>query len=408
MSRLGAISHFCRAEKAARPSGKHFTPPSSTSAAGRSRKGVPRSPRVYVKDFPSVKSKTAPATVPAYTKSYFDVSSQPNGMLSLSRSLELSSLSSVGVVNFAPGQGYTFTHSHAFQEEVYICVQGHGQIQLNDDVLSMAPGDVVRVSPETRRSLHASPIPRTTGYSRTHRPSSSHTNFVVYVIGNGSHAFDHGLSTSDVMDDGRPHFDDVPQWFEGDDRVVERNQLLMEKYQRMSRDTDKEQRNSSRRCFEKKMFLASESEQDDKAAEPTPAQSLSTVSARVVLADADGDRVFMLRDQGGSGALDLPGGGVEAGESPEDVLVRSLEACGISSDPATMRPLTFCCNKNGSGLTLVFTCSSWKMVSSQVSSDASWLPLSHVDAGSGGTACSPVVLDAMPSIETHVHSLATP
>jgi len=48
-----------------------------------------------------------------------------------------------------PGEEAGYWHKHSQVEEVYIFLAGKGQMGLNDDVVDVTAGSVVRVSPET-------------------------------------------------------------------------------------------------------------------------------------------------------------------------------------------------------------------------------------------------------------------
>ncbi len=41
----------------------------------------------------------------------------------------------LGLINLPPNEGYTFTHQHRKQEEVYIVISGSGSILINDEVI---------------------------------------------------------------------------------------------------------------------------------------------------------------------------------------------------------------------------------------------------------------------------------
>lgn len=47
------------------------------------------------------------------------------------------------------GEEAGYWHKHSQVEEVYVFLNGRGQMGLNDDVVDVAAGSVVRVSPET-------------------------------------------------------------------------------------------------------------------------------------------------------------------------------------------------------------------------------------------------------------------
>ena len=57
----------------------------------------------------------------------------------------------------APGEGAPGWHTHSQLEEVYIFLQGHGQMGLDDDVIDVRPGSVVRVGQGVWRVWRCSP-----------------------------------------------------------------------------------------------------------------------------------------------------------------------------------------------------------------------------------------------------------
>ena len=61
----------------------------------------------------------------------------------------------LGFINLPSDEGYTFTHSHAKQEEVYIVIDGNGVMQIDDKTIELVKGDVIRVSPTAKRALKA-------------------------------------------------------------------------------------------------------------------------------------------------------------------------------------------------------------------------------------------------------------
>ncbi|GAA4479435.1 cupin domain-containing protein [Microbacterium panaciterrae] len=54
-----------------------------------------------------------------------------------------------------PGAGSPFWHRHSAFEEVYVFLDGHGQMALGDEVVELRAGTVVRVAPETWRAVHS-------------------------------------------------------------------------------------------------------------------------------------------------------------------------------------------------------------------------------------------------------------
>ena len=58
---------------------------------------------------------------------------------------------------FGPGARMPFGHRHRVQEEVYLVVAGSGVFKLDDELVDVVAGDVVRVGPETMRAYAAGP-----------------------------------------------------------------------------------------------------------------------------------------------------------------------------------------------------------------------------------------------------------
>jgi uncharacterized cupin superfamily protein len=57
----------------------------------------------------------------------------------------------------APGFRVPFGHMHRDQEEVYVVLRGSGRIKIDDEVVDLAEGDLVRVSPGVWRCTEAGP-----------------------------------------------------------------------------------------------------------------------------------------------------------------------------------------------------------------------------------------------------------
>jgi quercetin dioxygenase-like cupin family protein len=58
---------------------------------------------------------------------------------------------------FAPNLRVPFGHSHREQEEAYVIVEGSGRMRLGDEIIDLAPWDVVRVAPHVVRAFEAGP-----------------------------------------------------------------------------------------------------------------------------------------------------------------------------------------------------------------------------------------------------------
>jgi len=56
-----------------------------------------------------------------------------------------------------PGEEAGYWHSHAVVEELYVFLQGHGQMGLDDEVVEVGPGTVVRVGQGVWRTWRARP-----------------------------------------------------------------------------------------------------------------------------------------------------------------------------------------------------------------------------------------------------------
>jgi len=70
----------------------------------------------------------------------------------------------IGLKNFGasvnsipPGQGCGYWHSHTRMEELYLFVEGEGEMALDDTVIKIKPGTSVRVATNVMRSWRALP-----------------------------------------------------------------------------------------------------------------------------------------------------------------------------------------------------------------------------------------------------------
>jgi mannose-6-phosphate isomerase-like protein (cupin superfamily) len=57
-----------------------------------------------------------------------------------------SEASRLSLQRIAPGVRRPFAHRHASQEEVYVVVEGGGQVELDEEIIALAPWDAVRVA----------------------------------------------------------------------------------------------------------------------------------------------------------------------------------------------------------------------------------------------------------------------
>lgn len=159
-----------------------------------------------------------------YTKAHIDFDSLP-ALSNPWRALGLSG-PALGLIALPAGEGYTFTHSHERQEEVYIVLEGEGTLVVDGEELPLRRGDLVRVSPAARRAL------RSNGPERL---------FVVCAGGIPS-GHPHDPNARYMIDDGIPHYDDVPPWYAGDPAIAQRNAELRA---RMLRKREERERDES-------------------------------------------------------------------------------------------------------------------------------------------------------------------
>ena len=57
----------------------------------------------------------------------------------------------ISVNSMAPGTGMPIFHQHQQNEEIYIFIQGKGQLQVDGEVIEVKEGSIVRISPEGER-----------------------------------------------------------------------------------------------------------------------------------------------------------------------------------------------------------------------------------------------------------------
>ncbi|MBO0745341.1 MAG: cupin domain-containing protein [Candidatus Dormibacteraeota bacterium] len=63
----------------------------------------------------------------------------------------------VSYFRYAPSYRSQMGHRHRTQEEAYIVVGGSGRMKLDDEVIELAPWDVVRVAPNVARAFEGGP-----------------------------------------------------------------------------------------------------------------------------------------------------------------------------------------------------------------------------------------------------------
>src|SRR6266516_1720116 len=65
--------------------------------------------------------------------------------------------SAISFLRLAPGYRLPFGHRHERQEEIYVLVGGSARLKLDDELVEVAPWDVVRIDHGTVRNLEAGP-----------------------------------------------------------------------------------------------------------------------------------------------------------------------------------------------------------------------------------------------------------
>lgn len=148
-----------------------------------------------------------------YSKFNLDLNNPPQWLTLLRKDLKLEGVG-IGVFNFPAGKGYTYMHKHEKQEEVYIFLKGSGVMQINDEKISVNAGDMIRIPAEDSRALCA---------------SESEAIFGICVGGMPTEGFPRKDNSRTVFDDGIPFFEELPPWYEGNEKVKALNQKLKAK-----------------------------------------------------------------------------------------------------------------------------------------------------------------------------------
>lgn len=63
----------------------------------------------------------------------------------------------VSLFTYEPGARMPWGHRHREQEEAYVVIGGSGRAKLDDEIVELGPGDVLRVAPAVIRSFEAGP-----------------------------------------------------------------------------------------------------------------------------------------------------------------------------------------------------------------------------------------------------------
>ncbi len=146
-----------------------------------------------------------------FTKANLDFDNLPY-LTNPYKKLELQSVG-IGLINLPPNEGYTFTHSHAEQEEVYIVVSGKGIILIDGELIEIQRGDLVRVSPTAKRAIKA----------------DRETYLFIICAGGVAKGYPKNSNSRYLIDDGIPDYDDIPPWYQDNPDIIAKNILLKER-----------------------------------------------------------------------------------------------------------------------------------------------------------------------------------
>lgn len=149
-----------------------------------------------------------------YSKAHFDWEQLPP-LTSPRHQLGLQGVA-LGLINLPPHQGYTFTHHHREQEEVYIVLAGSGELLVDDERVPLAAGDMVRVDPASQRALN----------------NPGEKPLQVICAGGVPAGYPKQATSRYLIDDGVPDYDDIPAWYAGDAQVAANNARLKERYRK--------------------------------------------------------------------------------------------------------------------------------------------------------------------------------
>ena len=146
-----------------------------------------------------------------YHKKTYDLDNLPYWINFIRDDLHLKSIG-MSFARLPAGKGYTFIHKHELQEEIYIVLNGKGVIYLDEKLIELLPGDVVRVNPEVDRALKA----------------DDEIELVCLILGAlPAEGFprkkdNHGA----LIDDGIPDWDKLPPWYKNNKKVIEINKKI--------------------------------------------------------------------------------------------------------------------------------------------------------------------------------------
>ncbi|MGF1486068.1 MAG: cupin domain-containing protein [Prochloraceae cyanobacterium] len=152
-----------------------------------------------------------PENNPSFTKVNLDFDNLPY-LTNPWRKLNLHAVT-IGLIKIPANEGYTFTHSHAKQEEVYVVIEGSGKMQLDSEIIPINSGYLIRVSPATKRALKA----------------NENTPLFVICAGGVAEGYPQNSNARYLIDDGIPDYDDIPEWYRENPEIKSRNARLKER-----------------------------------------------------------------------------------------------------------------------------------------------------------------------------------
>jgi uncharacterized RmlC-like cupin family protein len=157
-----------------------------------------------------------------YDKAHFDWDTLPP-LTSPRRQLGLAGVA-LGLINLPPREGYTFTHTHREQEEVYMVLEGTGRLLVDGEEVRLAAGDMVRVDPASKRALK----------------NDGDTPLRLICAGAVPAGYPKHPESRYLIDDGVPDYDDIPPWYAGNAEVAAKNTELKRRYERSQQRRESE------------------------------------------------------------------------------------------------------------------------------------------------------------------------
>ena len=148
-----------------------------------------------------------------YKKNNYDFKNLDPWLNLLKDDLDLKGVA-MGFARIPAGRGYTFIHQHEKQEEVYVVLSGKGIICIDGEIIALVPGDIVKVDAIARRSLKA----------------DDKSELVCLILGGlPVEGFPRKDSSSTLIDDGIPDWENLPPWYKGNKKVIELNKKIRAK-----------------------------------------------------------------------------------------------------------------------------------------------------------------------------------